>query len=105
MSSEAIAIRLTHLSCPSSNKYAFFSVGYEGVLINYMQALQRTAGGDFNVTYTYGSKASRLLHPTSSYTAVVQDINNGLVDMAIGPFWVTGERLKLVSYTVPLREC
>jgi hypothetical protein len=32
----------------------------------------------------------------------VQDVKNGLVDMSVGPFWITAERLKMVSFTVPL---
>jgi len=56
------------------------------------------------MTYTFGSASSRLLHPTSSFTAVVQDVKDGLVDMGVGPYWVTGERLKMASFTVPIGE-
>jgi len=32
----------------------------------------------------------------------VQDIEDGLVDMAVGPFWITGQRLKIASFTLPI---
>ena len=47
-------------------------------------------------------QASHLVHPGSAYTAAVQDIEDGLQDMAVGTFWVTGERLKMAPFTVPL---
>lgn len=81
------------------------SIPFEGVLINYLNALQDLSNNDFNVTYTYGSKASKLVHPTSAYTAVVQDIQDGLVDMVVAPSWVTGQRLQMASFTVPLCKC
>mmetsp|Transcript_1544 Transcript_1544/g.3190 ORF Transcript_1544/g.3190 Transcript_1544/m.3190 type:complete len:753 (+) Transcript_1544:97-2355(+) len=79
------------------------SVPYEGAYMNYIKEIMRIAKGDItNVTYTYKSRSSTLKHPSSHYTAAVQDIENGLVDMSIGPFWITGERLKLAAFTVPL---
>ena len=56
------------------------------------------------MTYTHTSKASLKMYPTSSFTAAVQDVENGLVDMALGPFWITGQRLKMTTFTVPLGE-
>lgn len=37
-----------------------------------------------------------------SFTAAVRDIQNGLVDMSIGPFWITDERLEMSAFTLPL---
>ena len=44
------------------------------------------------------------MHPTSIFTAAIQDVKDGLVDMAVGPYWVTGERLRLTSFTIPFRK-
>jgi len=79
------------------------SVPYEGAYMNYIKEIMRIAKGDItNVTYTYKSRSSTLKHPSSHYTAAVQDIENGLVDMSVGPFWITVERLRMTSFTVPL---
>ena len=78
------------------------SAPYEGVTIDFLHALQLESKEDFNLSYTFGSRSSRLVHPTSSYTSVVQDVHDGLIDMGVGYFWVTGERLKLTSFTVPI---
>ena len=65
------------------------SIPYEGIVMNYIQSLEALAEGDFSIEYTHGSRGSKLAHPSSSFTAVVQDIANGLVDIGAGPFWVT----------------
>jgi len=44
---------------------------------------------------------SGIVHPASSFTAAVQDIEDGLVDMAVGPFWVTSQRLQMASFSLP----
>ena len=51
---------------------------------------QISKGDIQNITYTSRSKASSHVHPTSKFTAAVQDIEDGLVDMSVGPFWITG---------------
>lgn len=70
-----------------------------------------------------------MTHP--SFTAAVQDIHDGLVDMAVGPFWITvsaghsseltwspdirkanfvdgarpqGQRLKMTGFTIPIAQ-
>ncbi|KAL7533390.1 hypothetical protein ACHAXR_007666, partial [Thalassiosira sp. AJA248-18] len=65
-------------------------------------SLMRIAEGELNISYTFGSQSSRRVHPTSSFTAVIQDIEDGLVDAGVGPFWVTGSRLEMTSFTIPL---
>ena len=83
-------------------KYNDNSVPFEGVYINYINDIKKIAGGDIkNIVYTPRSKASGIVHPYSSYTAAVQDIEDGIVDMAIGPFWITLQRLKMTAFTVP----
>mmetsp|Transcript_4400 Transcript_4400/g.9924 ORF Transcript_4400/g.9924 Transcript_4400/m.9924 type:complete len:369 (+) Transcript_4400:242-1348(+) len=83
----------------AGNEYYNNSVPFEGVLVNYLNSLQDLADGDFKITWMYGSKASNMIHPTSSFTAVVQDIEDGLLDMGVSTFWVTGERLKMAAFT------
>ena len=86
------------------SEYYNSSDPYEGALIEYLNSLVDIADGDFNISYTHVSQASKRVHKTSSFTAAVQDIEDGLVDFAVGPFWITGERLQMTSYTVPLCE-
>mmetsp|Transcript_14706 Transcript_14706/g.29438 ORF Transcript_14706/g.29438 Transcript_14706/m.29438 type:complete len:739 (+) Transcript_14706:148-2364(+) len=79
------------------------SVPYEGVYIDYVSDLVRISNGDIqDISYTYKSMGSVAMHPSSHYTAAVQDIENGLADMSVGPFWITGQRLKMSAFTVPL---
>jgi len=84
------------------SEYYNNSIPYEGAIIDYFDSLMGIADGDFNIEYTYGSRASRRVHEASTFTAAVQDIEDGLVDAAVGPFWITGPRLQMTSFTVPL---
>ena len=88
------------------DEYFDDSIPFRGVYIDYINDIVQLSNGDIrNVTYTHTSKASIKEHPTSSFTAAVEDVENGLVDMAVGPFWITGQRLKMTTFTVPLGEC
>ncbi|KAK1739295.1 hypothetical protein QTG54_009838 [Skeletonema marinoi] len=79
------------------------SVPFGGIYIDYINELVKISNGDIqNVTSTHISKGSLKRYPASSFTAAVQDVENRLVDMAVGPFWITGQRLKMTSFTVPL---
>ena len=81
------------------------SISFGGIYIDYVNSIVQLSKGDIqNVTYTHTSRASLKQHPTSSFTAAVQDVGRGLVDMAAGPFWVTGQRLRMTSFTIPLGE-
>ena len=84
----------------AGDEYWNASVPYEGVMIDYLRELQELSGGDFEVEWTHGSRASRRVHPSSAYTASVQDIADGTVDLAVGPIWVTADRLRLAQYTI-----
>ena len=58
---------------------------FYGVYISYMKDLVRVSNGDIGgLNFTHVSRASNVEHPSLSYTAAVQDIANGLVDM-VGP--------------------
>lgn len=68
------------------DEYYDDAVPYEGIYANYIEEIIKISNGDIkNVTYTHGSRASRVIHPKSMYTATVQDVADGLVDMAVGP--------------------
>jgi hypothetical protein len=53
------------------------------------------------MNFTHRSRVSGIVHPSSSFTAAVQDIEDGLVDMAVGPFWITSQRLRMSSFSLP----
>ena len=55
----------------AGEEYYNDSIPFEGVLINYLNALQDLSNNDFTINYTYGSKAAKLVHPTSAYTEYV----------------------------------
>ncbi|KAL7536673.1 hypothetical protein ACHAWF_005534 [Thalassiosira exigua] len=81
------------LSSPGSEYYNN-SVPYKGVYIDYMKQLMEISQGDIrNVTYSHRSRVSSVLHPESRFTAAVQDVQDGLFDMAVGPFWITGKQI------------
>ncbi|KAL7526580.1 hypothetical protein ACHAXR_005246 [Thalassiosira sp. AJA248-18] len=83
-------------------EYYNSSVPFEGVFVNYLDNLMSIADADLNINYTFGSKAGRRVYSSTKYTAAIQDIQDGLADMAIGSFWVTGQRLRITSFTIPL---
>jgi len=85
------------------NEFYDDNIPYEGIYITYIKKIQEVSGGDIqNINFTYRSQASSLVHPGSSFTAAVQDLEDGLVDMAVGPFWITAQRLRMSSFTLPL---
>eukprot|EP00580_Thalassiosira_gravida_P005994 CAMPEP_0201655548 /NCGR_PEP_ID=MMETSP0493-20130528/46064_1 /ASSEMBLY_ACC=CAM_ASM_000838 /TAXON_ID=420259 /ORGANISM="Thalassiosira gravida, Strain GMp14c1" /LENGTH=670 /DNA_ID=CAMNT_0048132137 /DNA_START=1151 /DNA_END=3160 /DNA_ORIENTATION=- len=80
------------------------TIPYEGVHINYVKSLQQISNGDFDVDFVHGSRASiSRIHRGSPGNAAVQDVADGLVDIAIGPFWITGARLKRTAFTMPVQ--
>ena len=81
------------------------SIPYGGIYIDYVNSLVKISNGDIqNVTYTHTSRATLKRYPASRFTAAVRDVENGLVDMAVGPFWITGQRLRMTTFTVPLSK-
>lgn len=87
-------------------EYKIDSVPFEGMYIEYARELMSITNGDIAmINYTHRSNSADVNHPDSPGTATVQDIADGLIDMAIGPFWITGERLKMTPFTVPLGMC
>ena len=81
------------------------SIPFGGIYIDYVNSLVNISNGDIQkMKFTHTSRASLKEYPTSSFTAAVRDVKNGLVDMAVGPFWITGERLRMTSFTVPISK-
>ena len=79
------------------------SVPYEGAMKDYVDRLIAISGGDFTVNYTYISRGAVATHG-NPYVAAVNDVQDGLIDMSIASFWITGERLKMTTFTTPLCE-
>ncbi|EJK46726.1 hypothetical protein THAOC_34592, partial [Thalassiosira oceanica] len=114
----------------TSTGYEYFNnnIPYEGVYPAYFERIRKMSNGDIkSITFmlsTHVSKAAKLAHPSSSFTAAVSDIQHGLADMSNGvslswkparvallvltagqcnqPFWVTAQRLKMTSFTIPI---
>jgi len=82
------------------DKYYNQSTPYEGSNIDYVKDLESLSRGDLHVNFTHTSRGSMKQH-ASSFTAAVQDVGNGLVDFAVGNFWVTSERLQITTFTIP----
>ena len=67
----------------TGDEYFDDSIPYEGLYINYAKSIMEISNGDIrSMNFTHPSRASIILHPTSKFTAAVQDIEDGLVDMA-----------------------
>ena len=69
-----------------------------------MKSLQAVANGDFTVNWFHGSRASKNLYPSSPGNQVIQDVVDGVLDIAVGPFWMTPSRLKKTTFTLPIRK-
>mmetsp|Transcript_16879 Transcript_16879/g.40339 ORF Transcript_16879/g.40339 Transcript_16879/m.40339 type:complete len:750 (-) Transcript_16879:156-2405(-) len=91
-----------HILLTPGDEYYLSSVPYEGVFMIYLNNLMEISDGDFSINYTYASKAGKIVHPSSSYTAAIQDVGDGLADMVVGQTWVTSQRLAISSFTEPL---
>ena len=53
------------------------------------------------VQFTWTSVGTRGVHK-SMFTACVHDVQNGLLDLCVGDFWLTPERLELAPFTTPV---
>ena len=85
------------------DEYYNNSVKFDGAYVHFAQKVVELSSGDIGgLELTHKSKVGSIIHPYSSFTAAVQDIKDGLVDMGIGPFWITSDRLKMTSFTMPL---
>ena len=81
------------------------TIPYGGIYIDYVNSVVNISKGDIqSVAFTHTSRASLKRFSDSRYDAAVRDVENGLVDMAVGPFLITEERLKMTSFTVPLSK-
>jgi len=70
--------------------------GYEGVLIDTLDLLLQTPKPKLSFSLSdFASESSRALYPLSSYSACCLDVLVGKVDLCIGEFWITSERLAM----------
>ena len=84
------------------DEYYNDSIPFEGVYIHYLKQIMKFSDGDIkSLNFTHRSKVSDIEHPTSTYTATIQDIADGVIDMAVGSFWVTPQRLRMASFSLP----
>ena len=70
---------------PEERGDEFFNdnIPFEGMYINFAKSIVEISNGDIrSMNFTHRSRVSSIVHPTSSFTAAVQDIEDGLVDMA-----------------------
>ena len=76
---------------PEERGDEFFNdnIPFEGIYINFVKSIMEISKGDIrSMNFTHRSRVSSIVHPTSSFTAAVQDIEDGLVDMA-GELFIT----------------
>ena len=67
-----------------------------GILVDLMDALLQAPSPKLNLSLSsWASESSRAQHPLSIYTACCLDVMVGNVDICIGDFWVTAERLAM----------
>ena len=52
----------------------------------------------------FASAQSKKQYPGSSFTACVLDVKVGNVDICVGNFWVTAQRLSIASFVQPFSE-
>ena len=58
------------------SEYYDDGVPFEGIYPSFVRGIADISNGDIrNITFTHRSRAASLLHPTSSYTAAVQDVS------------------------------
>lgn len=75
--------------------------GWTGVLPAFVETLAL----DFELNLTlrdhFASAQSKEKFPGSSFTSCVMDVRVGSVDICVGNFWVTAERLSLTQFVQP----
>lgn len=69
--------------------------------------LRHGAQGIAAINHTYTSNAAKVHvyerdNTESSYTACIDDVENGRVDMCAADFWITSDRLARVPFTMPM---
>lgn len=72
---------------------------YLGIYPEYWKMLEEAGG--FTSKPQFVSLGSRAIQ-SSSWTACVQDVMNGIVDICPGDFWNTPERYSMIPFTVPV---
>jgi hypothetical protein len=89
------------LADASGAMYNNDTLPWDGAMKEYLDTIAELANiREFK--FTHRSGGSSALIPGSSYTASVHDVFAGVSDMAIGGFWITGQRLEMVPFTTPM---
>ncbi|KAL1525291.1 hypothetical protein AB1Y20_020153 [Prymnesium parvum] len=86
--------------------YTNDSIPWEGVSVEFFGALLDEAnrlGLNVSAVHTYVSGAARHRH-ANPWTAAVDDVGTGLLDVSPGELWPTPDRLKLAPFTLPYKE-
>jgi hypothetical protein len=101
-------------SADRSGLYEDESVEWKGVVPEYVDDLvllskRFSTQGIAGLQYTTVSNASRAWvyerdNTKSSYTACVDDVENGRVDICPADFWITSDRLARVPFAGPMRN-
>lgn len=65
---------------------------YHGIYVDFFQEVAMHAG--FTIEWQWTSNGSRTTY-SSSWTACVADVRQGLLDVCVGNFWVTPARLRM----------
>ena len=90
-----------------ARSYEDDSWAWEGFVVEYIQKLRLitldTPWPLEEFTFTFTSGGSRASHK-SVFDACVNDVQNGLVDMCAGSFWITDGRLEMASFTKAIYE-
>ena len=75
-----------------------------GVLPTAMKQFQAALELNITLRNYFASPESKRANPGSSFTACAYDVKVGNVDVCIGNFWVTSERLALSNFIQPFAE-
>mmetsp|Transcript_29862 Transcript_29862/g.70384 ORF Transcript_29862/g.70384 Transcript_29862/m.70384 type:complete len:663 (-) Transcript_29862:141-2129(-) len=85
----------TILDTPASNGAPAL---WRGVLPEFLATILQSVNGRVQIMEPPVSATSLEIYESSSWTACVHDISIGRLDMCLGDFWVTEERLRLANF-------
>ena len=74
---------------------------WEGNVISVYTKIQLWTG--FSIEEVVVSNESRIAHPKSVWTACVNDVGRGKVDLCLSTFWILSDRLELTTFAQPFR--
>ena len=87
---------------PEYNFTEYEYTNLQGAFIDFYDQIRRKAHlGHINYKLTSGGSRSRMPN-MSNYNRAISDVQNNLADLAAGGFWTTSERMKNVTFSLPL---